>query len=111
MYRKLTEEQIQEAKDLRKKGYTKRQLAELFEVSSTTIWENVFSNKKRPKRGRPVKRQIYSYRKIKGVIMVVNQLRAKEYTSKEVSEELSIPLEEVNYIYSHYPLKEYAKEN
>lgn len=43
----LSQEQIDEAKQLRKQGKTKRQLAILYEVGQTTIWENVFSNRKR----------------------------------------------------------------
>lgn len=43
----LSPEQIEEAKQLRKQGKTKRQLALIYEVGETTIWENVFSNRKR----------------------------------------------------------------
>jgi len=101
MYRKLSDEQIKEAKELRNKGYTKNQLAEMYEVSPTTIWDNVFRKTKQIKIKRP-KRVIYSYRKIKGVIMVVRQLRSEELTSIEVANQLDIPLVEVNYIYSHH---------
>lgn len=49
----LTEEQIQEAKDLRQKGMSKRKLARYFKVGSTTIWENVYARDfKRQKRFR-----------------------------------------------------------
>ena len=41
--RVLTDEQISEGKELRQKGYTKAQLAEMFGVGKTTIWENIFS--------------------------------------------------------------------
>lgn len=47
MRRVLTQEQIEEAKKLRLSGKTKRELAKIFDVGETTIWENVFSNKKR----------------------------------------------------------------
>lgn len=41
--RLLTQQQIEEARQLRDKlGIGKRRLAELFNVSSTTIWENVY---------------------------------------------------------------------
>lgn len=43
----LTEDQIKEAKILHRDGYSKRKLAKYFNVSPTTIWENVFTEKKR----------------------------------------------------------------
>jgi len=44
----LSIKQIEEAQKLRIKfGYTKRELAIHFEVGATTIWDNVFRNKKR----------------------------------------------------------------
>lgn len=52
MYRKLSQEQITEAKQLHEQGYTKRQLAEMYEVSQTTIWDNIF-RKVKPKRENP----------------------------------------------------------
>ena len=39
----LTTEQIEEGKELRKIGYTKAQLAQLFGIGKTTVWENIFS--------------------------------------------------------------------
>ena len=50
MSRILTDEQIKEAKELRRKhGYSKRQLAVIFKVPPTVIWENVFRTKKKVK--------------------------------------------------------------
>lgn len=46
-YKILSQEQIDQAKQLRKTGYTKKQLAILFEVGETTIWENVIDPRKR----------------------------------------------------------------
>ena len=43
----LTPEQIQEGKELKDKGYTKRRLAEIFGIGQTTVWENIFSTSKR----------------------------------------------------------------
>lgn len=44
--RLLTQEQIAEAKQLREKlGLTKRQLADLFNVGASTIWDNVFKGR------------------------------------------------------------------
>ncbi len=47
MRKVLTDEQIKEAKNFRICGKTKRELAKMYGVSETAIWENVFSNKKR----------------------------------------------------------------
>lgn len=47
-HRVLTKEQITEGKKLRKdEGFTKAQLAELFGVGKTTVWENIFSTARR----------------------------------------------------------------
>lgn len=46
----LSNEQIEEAKSLREtdsRYWTKRRLSLKYEVGQTTIWENVFSNRKR----------------------------------------------------------------
>lgn len=40
--RALTNEQIEEAKKLKELGKTKRELAILFSVGSTTIWDHVY---------------------------------------------------------------------
>lgn len=47
----LTKEQIEEAKKLREQGKTKRELAVIFNVGSTTIWDNVYRVKVTPKTG------------------------------------------------------------
>jgi hypothetical protein len=50
-HRVLTQEQIDEAKRLKEvKGFSKRKLAATFEVGPTTIYENVFTTKKRDRR-------------------------------------------------------------
>ncbi len=49
----LTFEQVLEARTLRLQGKTKRELAILYEVSPTTIWENVFSTEKRIRKYTP----------------------------------------------------------
>ncbi len=63
-HRVLTQEQIDEAKSLKEKGYTNRQLARYFEVGKTTIWENILH----PERSRAVLRslglaKVYTYSK------------------------------------------------
>lgn len=42
----LTTEQIDRAKSLREGGLTKRELATMFNVGQTTIWDNVFRIRK-----------------------------------------------------------------
>lgn len=41
----LTQQQINHAKKLKQQGKTKRELAVIFNVGATTIWENVFRQK------------------------------------------------------------------
>lgn len=48
--RVLSKEQIKEAKRLKRNGKSKRELAFMFGVGQTTIWDNVFNTKPRIKR-------------------------------------------------------------
>ena len=101
--RVLTDEQIKEAKGLRKQfGYTKKQLAEYFSVSQTAIWENVYSNEKNRRRYLLVKHRRPYLRDIEFVVKLVQQFRNQEYTSGDISKLLEMELLEVNYIFSHY---------
>lgn len=43
----LSSDQIEEAKRLRRSGKSKREIAYIFDVSPTAIWDNVFASKKR----------------------------------------------------------------
>lgn len=47
----LTKEQIEQAKRLKEQGKTKRELALIFGVGSTTIWDNVYRAEFIPKTG------------------------------------------------------------
>lgn len=47
MKKALSLEQIKQAKELRREGYSKRRLARMFSVSPTAIWDNVFAKTKR----------------------------------------------------------------
>lgn len=93
--------EIEEAKELRKLGFTKRQLAERYEVGETTIWENIFNTKKRERKPQ-VKKFIPRFRKIPSVICLMQELRQDGYTSKEIADYFNIPLKEVNFIFSKF---------
>jgi len=93
--RVLTQEQIQEARKQQKDGWTNRHIALYFGVGKTTIWDNVFQ----PRR-RILLRRITLLSNIPSVIMIVTTMRNEGFTSQDVSEILSIPLIEVNKIYS-----------
>lgn len=102
-HRVLTPEEIEEAKKLKEQeAYSKRKLARRFEVGETTIWENIYRKGTPPKRKR-IKKEHFSYRKLKIVIYAIKYLRSKELNSKEVAQELEIPHLDVNFIYSHHP--------
>lgn len=47
----LSKEQIEQAKVLREQGKTKRELAIMFKVGATTIWDNVYRIKVTPRVG------------------------------------------------------------
>lgn len=100
MPRVLTLEQIEEAKALKDDGYTKRQLATLYGVGQTTIWDNVFYFK-----GKPVRRIVRSVRVVSPIVnsatirFIVSIKKQEGYTSLDTANELDLPLKEVNLIY------------
>lgn len=101
MQRVLTKEQIDKAKLMRKEGFTQVRLAEYFGVGATTIWENVYAKAKRLRKEREAK-----FRDIPTLIRIVINMKEEGYTSKQVSGILTLPLEETNYIFGHFKIKD-----
>jgi len=99
----LTPEQLKEAEALFREGYSNRQIARHFGVAKTTIWENIYAPKERMRVFNPT-RNIYLFATIKSVILIVSDMRNRGLNSDKVAQELQMPLEEVNHIYSQYPL-------
>lgn len=104
MSRVLSPEQLEEAKQLRLQGFTKRQLAKKYGVGQTTIWDNVFYYKgKRVKKlaPRPIEKpKILRY---KIVVYAIQLKKQQGFNSGQIANEFSLPLSEVNYIYSKIP--------
>lgn len=102
----LTDKEIDLARELREKGYTKKQLADEFMVGETTIWYNIYGRRRKTDR---VKR-VYLYRNTKRPefkflqdnfsIAHIITLKRIGLTSSQVSSHLRIPLQEVNIIWS-----------
>lgn len=101
MRRALTLEQIEEAKLLRQQGFSNRQLAERYGVGKTTIWENVYDSNRIPKETRKG-RIYYTFLEINGIMVVIRQMRDRDMNSMEVAEELNIPLEQVNILFTKH---------
>lgn len=82
-------------------GFTKKELADKYDVSQTTIWYNIYGRKRKTKKIYLYKRQQESYRylDIKGFVMVVEDLRQKGLTSGEIAQVFNIPVEEINLIW------------
>lgn len=99
--RLLTENQIQEARILRQKhGYTKKELAQHYNVAETTIWYLIYGRER--KTNRVYKRRpkpVYAYLDINGFLAVVKELRAKGLTSGQVAEVFDVPVEQINLIW------------
>lgn len=98
----LDSTQLSQAEEMLENGATNREIARYFGVGKTTIWDNVYRQKKRMRIYNRA-RFTYLFIPIKSVIIIVNQLRNQGLNSGQVSQDLQIPLEEVNYIYSTYP--------
>ena len=92
----LTPEEIAEAKALKERGMSKRQLARHFEVGSTTIWDHVFGQRKRYPKGEYQP----TFRNLKSITLVIHYLKCDGMTSIQVSQRLNIPLNDVNYIWT-----------
>jgi transposase len=84
---------------LKERGYSNRQIAEIFNVAKSTVWDNVYSD-------RGVKIILPPFRKIQIAIEVIKIRKEQGKNTQEVSKELDIPLGEVNYIWGTIHLKE-----
>lgn len=99
--RLLTDNQIAEARTLREQyGYTKKELAQQYQVAETTIWYTLYGRKRKTKKiykRRP--KPVYAYLDINGFLEVVKELRAKGLTSGQVAEVFDVPVEQINLIW------------
>ncbi len=93
----LTSEQVEKAKELRAQGYKREQLAIIFNVGRTTIWENVYAKARRIKKEREAK-----FRHLDTLLEIIFRLKQEGYNTLYVAKKLDIPLAEVNYIYGHF---------
>ena len=88
----LTQSDIEQMKILKEYGYSNRQIADIFNVAKSTVWDNIYSTK-------GVKIILPPYRKIQIAIEVIRLRKKEGKNTQEVSKELDIPLGEVNYIW------------
>lgn len=90
----LTIDQIKEAHRLRQQNYSKRKLAEYFNVGATTIWDNIFANarKRQPK-------DKTSFKDITTFVVIVSSLRDKGLTSIEIAKQYEVPIKDINIIW------------
>lgn len=95
----LTYREIREARELKKVGYSKRELARIFEVGDTTIHNHVFKERRPFTRIYLPKRH---FRSVPSVVEVVTALRHAGLNSLQIAEHLDLPLIEVNYIFGKY---------
>lgn len=92
----FTAEDIKQMKILKEQGYSNRQIAEIFNVAKSTVWDNIYSNK-----GEKI--HLPEFRKIDIAVLVIKLRKAQGKNTLEVSQELDIPLGEVNYIWGTIP--------
>lgn len=98
--RLLTQEQIQQARELREQGLSKRELAREFGVSSTTIWDNVFTDVPSWLRKQQQNRSM-RYVRLRCAVFAVQLLRIQGAENTQlVAHSLQMPLEEVNHIWA-----------
>lgn len=88
----LTQSDIDQMKILKEYGYSNRQIADIFNVAKSTVWDNIYSTK-----GEKI--ILPPYRKIQIAIEVIRLRKKEGKNTQEVSTELDIPLGEVNYIW------------
>ena len=95
----LTQSDIEQMKILKGYGYSNRQIADIFNVAKSTVWDNIYSSK-----GEKI--ILPPYRKIQIAIEVIRLRKKEGKNTQEVSQELDIPLGEVNYIWGTIRIKE-----
>lgn len=88
----LTQNDIEQMKLLKGYGYSNRQIADIFNVAKSTVWDNIYS-----KKGEKI--ELPPYRKIQIAIEVIRLRKNEGKNTQEVSTELDIPLGEVNHIW------------
>lgn len=88
----LTQKDIENMKALKREGYTDRQIAEIFNVAKSTVWDNIHD-----RWGKKI--FISEWRKVQIAVQVIKLRKQQGKTTKEVSDELNIPLVEVNHIW------------
>ena len=101
-HRILTDEQIEKARLLREQlGYTKRDLAQEFNVAETTIWYNIYGRKRKTRRIYTYRRQHenFNFVNIQGFVNIVEKMRQEGLTSVDVADVFNVPLEEINLIW------------
>jgi orotate phosphoribosyltransferase-like protein len=86
------QEDIERMKKLQSLGYTNRQIAEIFNVSKSKVWDTL-----NDRWGKKI--FISEWRKIQIAIEVIKIRKSQGKNTVEVSQELNIPLVEVNYIW------------
>jgi len=90
---KLSQEQITLAHRLKSIGYSNRDIADILNVAKSTIWDNIYNEKEK-------KIELPYFRKIQIAIQVIKLRKQQGKNSREVAEELDIPLGEVNHIWT-----------
>ena len=96
--RRMTDDQIAEARSLRALGWSKRGLARRYGVGVTTVWENVYRNGPRPPR--PV-----TYRTARPVRLAIMLLKSEDMNSRQVAGALGIDERDVNWLWTRLTIK------
>ena len=89
----LSQDQIILAKRLQKIGYSNRDISDILNIAKSTIWDNIYNEKRQ-------KIELPPFRRIQIAIQVVKMKKEQGLNSLEVATELNIPLGEVNYIWT-----------
>lgn len=89
---RITNEDILQMKLLKDRGYSNRQIADIFNVAKSTVWDNVYSD-------RGIRIKLPEFRKIQIAIEVIRIRKEQGRNTLQVAQELDIPLGEVNYIW------------
>lgn len=87
----ISEETLKQIRALKEQGYSDRRIAEIFKIAKSTIWDNLYR--------REEKIVLSPWRKIDIAKQVIRLRKQQGRNSLQVSEELQIPLQEVNQIY------------
>lgn len=94
----IPQEEIEKMIELKNQGYSDREVAEMFNIAKSTLWDNVYKFKTGESYNLRNKSKVIipKWERLEIAKLVIAIKRKEGKNSRDVSEELQIPLQKVN---------------